>query len=452
MLAGIFAVFFLSLGNVVALSTPARAAATGSEPVVIDVGAESVGAVTLELGVTHTQHTLDFGAPEALARAREVLRNAAKYQNQPIMGWGTENPEPYPGVFSWKSLDRRVAMIRANSGIAVLTLCIAPDWMKGGKSGDTNWDMVDVAPLPEHFYDFAELAEKIALRYPDVKYYQIWCELKGFWKHRENRWDIELYTQFYNLIYDRLKAVNPDVKIGGPYVFVGIRETEGVFSSTTLRGAYGAIDQRSLDAISYWLDHKHGADFITVDGASYDKANTASTNTPRNLLERLQFYADVASWIKAHTDLPLWWAEWYSADGSLPVDMQNVLMTATVMRMISTARVALRWRPQGEQGVGFGGSVESLWSDPIETAGGAPFPIGETLAMFRRDFPPGTILYPLYSSNNLVSGIASANTILLTNMDAMPHYLLVEGAQSYLQPYTSAFLNRQPPNHYKFPQ
>ena len=44
--------------------------------------------------------------------------------------------------------------------------------------------------------------------------------MKGFWNREENRWAYENYTDMYNLVYLRVKEVNPAAKIGGPYTKV----------------------------------------------------------------------------------------------------------------------------------------------------------------------------------------------------------------------------------------
>ena len=71
--------------------------------------------------------------------------------------------------------------MRGTGGTKIITLCGAPDWMKGGKAGQTDWNKLEVAPTPNHYADFAQLAKQIALRYPDVQYFQVWNELKGMW-------------------------------------------------------------------------------------------------------------------------------------------------------------------------------------------------------------------------------------------------------------------------------
>nr|BFE82653.1 hypothetical protein GCM10020093_052540 [Planobispora longispora] len=58
----------------------------------------------------------------------------------------------------------------------------------------------------------------MARRYPTVKHFMVWNEFKGFWNNAQNRWDAEAYTELYNKVYDALKAVDEDIKVGGPYV------------------------------------------------------------------------------------------------------------------------------------------------------------------------------------------------------------------------------------------
>ncbi|OLT10047.1 hypothetical protein BJF78_29420 [Pseudonocardia sp. CNS-139] len=61
-----------------------------------------------------------------------------------------------------------------------MTLCCAPDWMKGGEPGETDWSRIEVAPDPAHYADFAALAVDVARRYPQVRHFVVWNELKGF--------------------------------------------------------------------------------------------------------------------------------------------------------------------------------------------------------------------------------------------------------------------------------
>lgn len=150
-----------------------------------------------------------------------MLSRVPMLQNQHIMGWGAGNPEPAPGRNDFRDLDRRIRFMSGSQALPIITLCCSPDWMKGGSSGRTDWTQLETAPRREHFDDYAKLAATVARRYPTVKHFMVWNELKGFWNTPQNRWDIEGYTELYNKVYDALKAVDKDIKVGGPYVSVG---------------------------------------------------------------------------------------------------------------------------------------------------------------------------------------------------------------------------------------
>src|SRR5690606_22959130 len=225
----------------------------------------------LELGVTHTQKSLDESGsdPEARRRGIEILSaDAAIWQNHHLMGFGTSNPEPEPGEYDWDTLDQRMRLTEQTGQRTMLTLCCAPDWMKGGEEGETDWDELEEAPLPEHFDDFARLAAEAVTRYPQIERVMVWNELKGFWHDEENRWDYEGYTDLYNRVYRAVKDARPDVQVGGPYVVLISLDPGARDTSPTVTGPWGAADQRTLDVIDYWLEHNVGADFLAVDAAS----------------------------------------------------------------------------------------------------------------------------------------------------------------------------------------
>ncbi|MDQ0990041.1 xylan 1,4-beta-xylosidase [Streptomyces sp. V3I7] len=264
-------------------------------------------------GFTHTQYSADEGGAAATGRVAERLAASAGLpQNQAIMGWGADNPEPVKGRYDFGALDRRIDFVRRSKGTPVITLCCSPDWMKGGRSGagDTDWSQaaLETAPPPAHYQDFADLAATVARRYPDVRHFIVWNEFKGFWNDVRGRWDYEGYTAMYNLVYKALKKVDRDIMVGGPYLVMDSVDPRQGDASKTFKGPWGAMDQRVLDAFDYWNTHKAGADFVVVDGSSY-------TNDDELLLD--EFAATdkltaVGDWVRRRTrDLPLWWAECY---------------------------------------------------------------------------------------------------------------------------------------------
>jgi hypothetical protein len=301
---------------------------------------------TLAVGVTHGQYSIDdWGYANARASAKAALAATATYQNQHIFGWGVLNPEPKPGVFDWSSLDQRMRLIRSTAGTPVITLCCAPDWMKGGRPGETDWSRLHVAPSPNHYADFAALAVATARRYPDVRHFQVWNELKGFWNPTLNRWDYEAYTAFYNVVYDALKAFDPALAVGGPYVVVDLWKNPAAGGHPSqLTGACGIVDQRSLDVIEYWLRHKHGADFIALDAGSGTRDAGITTSTTVNSA----VFAIITRWVRQRTTLPVWWSEFHvgTADAAGEPQLTARAVAALAHAADAGASAALIWQPQ----------------------------------------------------------------------------------------------------------
>ncbi|GEL20022.1 hypothetical protein [Pseudonocardia asaccharolytica] len=327
----------------------------------------------LELGVTHTKDSLDSSEPaEARSRGQKVLSDdSGIWQNQHLMGFGTLNPEPSPGDFNWDSLDKRMQLIEDTQGRTVLTLCCAPDWMKGGEAGETDWSKLEKAPDPEHFDDFARLSAAAVERYPQIERVLVWNELKGFYHSDENRWDYEGYTELYNKVYTAVKAVRPDVQVGGPYAVMTSLKP-GSENASDLAGPWGAADKRALDIIDYWLEHNVGADFIAVDGSTA----TRNGGDPDQVDAGAQKFADVTRWIQQRTPLAVWWAEFYAdtaqgAEGGAASPASAVATLATVAAFArSGVSVALLWGPQGSSL-----KYSALWTDSTESDGGKPTPL-----------------------------------------------------------------------------
>ncbi|WP_203726514.1 GH39 family glycosyl hydrolase [Paractinoplanes durhamensis] len=328
------------------------------------------------LGVTHTQVTAD-GDSAADARARDYLTSAPLAGNQHIMGWGALNPEPSPGVFDWSTLDHRMDLLRRTTDDPVITLCCAPDWMKGGEPGQTDWDKIEVPPAEEHFDDFAELAAAVAARYPYVKNFLVWNELKGFFDTERNTWDIEAYTRLYNKVYAAVKKANPAARIGGPYL---VMISWGADDSP-LSGAWGAVEHRIVDAIDYWMAHKVGADFIVVDGSNATRDN----QLPGGDAAATAKFGDITRQLRKRTGLPVWWAEVYPEvdDDGVPsaAPRRAAIGLLAVARMVEAgAAKVLLWQPQADT------SFESvaLWSDTRAADGGAPLPMAGPYAWLAR--------------------------------------------------------------------
>jgi hypothetical protein len=328
------------------------------------------------LGVSHTQFTAD-GVTAADQRARDYLSSAPITGNQHLMGWGALNPEPSPGVYDWASLDHRMELLKQTTDDPVITLCCAPDWMKGGAAGQTDWSRIEVPPSEKHFDDFARLAGAVAARYPYVRNFLVWNELKGFFDLDRNDWDIGAYTRLYNKVYLAVKRANPQARIGGPYM-VMISWAE---DRSSISGAWGGVEQRIVDAIDYWMRHKAGADFIVVDGSNA----TRDEQLPGGDAAATEKFADITRQLYRRTGLPVWWAEIYPEvqDDALPADAPRraAIALLALARMVEAgAEKILLWQPQADDGF----HSAALWSDTRVPDGGQPLPLAEAFAWLAR--------------------------------------------------------------------
>lgn len=330
------------------------------------------------VGVTHTQETVNRWDPDAaVARAAEVLGEVAPLQNQHLMGWGALSPEPSPGEFEFASLDERMELISSLGGQPVLTLCCAPDWMKGGNAGSTDWSRIEEAPDPEHFDDFARLAQVAAERYPQVRHFLVWNEMKGFFDEDRNEWDAAGYTDLYNRVYEAVKEVRPDALVGGPYVVFDSWSTASATSHPSdVRGEWGVLDQRPLDVVDYWLENSVGADFITVDATTRTK-DVGLTTTDFEAVGKL---TAVTEWVRSRSDLPIWWAEVYAEtddEEAWAGDPRRAAVMAEAMVAVANAgaAVALLWQPQEDSEL----NSAALLTDTASADGGQDLPLATLL-------------------------------------------------------------------------
>ena len=306
--------------------------------------------------------------------ARQVAQSmAGSFEDVPIMGWGVDSPEPSPGIFEFSQIAARISFVESTGGIPVITLCAAPDWMKGGQPGVTDWSQIDVAPVPQHYQDFATLSAAIARAFPQVKYFVVWNEMKGFWDQSTNSWNASGYTSLYNDVFGAIKSVRPDALVGGPYVSMESSAGPSTSSPATPSGPWGHLDPTSLAAVSYWLTHKVGADFIAVDGRAFT-SDAGFTTDPLTSTEK---YAAVDNWLATQTSLPIVWMESHVLPAYMTATQpqQAALRIAVLLQMASSgASVGMQWNP--EQAAGWD---EGLWTLTSVAGGGTPTILGQEL-------------------------------------------------------------------------
>ena len=328
--------------------------------------------------------------------------------------------------------------MRDTGGTPIITLCCAPDWMKGGAPGNTDWSNLEAAPLPEHYDDFAALSAEVARRYPDVQYFQVWNEMKGFYNASLNRWNYEAYTTLYNQVYDAVKAVRPDALIGGPYVVVDTWASTSAggrpaTDPTLYNQPWGTADQRPLDVIDYWLANKRGADFLAVDGKNQNRDTGTSKASPYDDCEKFVAFND---WLQRRTSLPIVWSEWYASgtSGVTLAEHGSVMAHCAVRTLQSGAAILLEWQPQGDAA---GNSFPvGLWTDTQNAGGGQPTVHKPASKAFRDHFHSGTQLYRVVVSDpNKLTVLASSSRTLLINRSGGPLTVNLNGTLYTLAAY-----------------
>gem|GEM_PF-250329 len=409
-------------------------------------------------GTTLTRDSMDpWGDAAAVARGQTLVLNSTKIVNQHLMAFGATNPEPSPDEYDFSSLIRRIgtsSRLGQEADTIVLTACCAPDWMKGGNPGETNWSIewIERRPLTEHFDDFAELVAE-AVSHPEltnITHVQVWNEMKGFWDTEANEWNHKDYTDLYNKIWNAVKAVRRDIKIGGPYVVLGSygdpTSGEGQWFSSPAGGDWGKFDARDLKAVDYWLRNKVGADFITIDAHNTNKDGVH----PTDAFARTIKFADSLAWLREHdeaeypgaTTLPVWWAEWYvfTEDPNASHAEKNALMATSLSRMIkSGASTALLWGPQGDAA----GEMFplALFNDTRIPGGGQATAFHPTQKMLHDHFPPGTALIDASPDNADVEVLASSTKTMLINTRGSARTVTIRGLTVTLAPFEVRLLD-----------
>jgi hypothetical protein len=388
-------------------------------------------------GFTHTQFSADDGEPTAVDTAEGAIKSVPMVQAQAVMGWGVDNPEPSPGEYDFRTLDRRMDFIRRSGGVPVIVLCCAPDWMKGGEAGETDWGRLEDAPLPEHFADFARLSAAVAKRYTYVRHFLVWNEFKGFFDDHFNRWNAKAYTDLYNVVYDAVKAVNPANRVGGPYLSFESKSLGAPDSSPQLQGPWGAVDQRSLDAFVYWKLQRKGADFVVVD------AHATTEQGAPDEFTAVQKFAAINTWLRSQVNVPIWWAEWYvePSRSSWSPEHQLALRVAAMIELASSgANTVLYWNPRPDGAT----CAVCLWTDTRKADGGRPLPVlTDVLQRFARSFPPNVERRKLNLADGLLA-LASDRALVIVNTTAERIIAPVGGQLMAWSAYETRWVMAQP--------
>jgi hypothetical protein len=406
-------------------------------------------------GATHEQHTVDSGfgwGSTEVANGRTYLAQVAPLQNQHIGGfgvlfleWDNDLRVDQIGTYGFAdiNLDNRVDNAMSSASKKMITLALASPYLREGTP-----PVDDDAFVPTEWYtariddtmvdEFATQCAAVAARYTDVEYFQVWNELKNYYRNDLNRWDYEDYTTMYNAVYTAVKAARPDAKVGGPYnVMRFVGDGPGwSHPSSEVTGAYGVADQRDLDVVKYWLENKTGADFMCWDGGNVP----ADADYASDSWVATDFLADVNEWVRALNPatypgcdtLPIIWSEMYIwPDGvhgkELPVDQTLSTWAWGMINLVRSGSASvIYWSPNAYEtntrSSSGNGSPQSwplgLITDVRDTGGGQPTELHPIAKHFQDHFCAGRALYDVSTGNANIKALGSDSAggrLLLVN-------------------------------------
>jgi hypothetical protein len=461
------------------------------------------GMSTVDNSLSYPWGTNDINA---VNNAKTLMSNSLSFMNVFTQAWGAPDIWPDPNVsdpanWNWSLLDAQLKIVLDIGATPVISLATAPWWMKGQLQKDGTTRLIPDArgentryTYPTAFTDYrgitypagyvspdpyncrildnqmdnwTRLVQEIAKRYMaapyNVRYFQVWNELKGYYNSAQNRWSYENnpgdpsgynakngYTYMYNRVYTAIMSEadfqdipSNDIKIGGPYVVMVTWSTTTAGGFATKEAAlkmkkYGTYDQRSLDVVKYWLQNKVGAGFITLDGKSANFDNKELTD-PFTASEK---FADVTNWVRSLDNdvypgaqtLPIWWAEYHVSSIALDYTTPRTGSTLIYDNAIKSYALAKL--------INAGASVTLAWGTsefftPTNTVrGGQALPWTNINKVFKASFSSGTQLYKTTVSDpTKIEAISTLSKTLVINKTNSIQQVSVNGTRISLDPW-----------------
>lgn len=398
---------------------------------------------------------------------KKLIKSGLSFVNTYIMGWGCDDPWPdstSAEPTNWSSLDDNMNIATQVGLVPVISLCEAPWWMKGIlKSNEWGTGWADTRICDNMMNKWLHLVQRIGERYMvapyNVRYFQVWNEFKGYYNATTNSWDYNNspgdtigsnhkhgYTYMYNKVYTVLKQVakskgiSPSsIQIGGPYVVMDSEVNKATMSNpSSITGPWGTLDQRPLDAISYWLKNKIGAEFIAVDGGN----NNKNGSTLVDAFGMCEKFAAVDNWIRQQSNggatLPIFWSEWYAGYVSLPNtdSVNNAVGAYAVSKLIlSDAAISFIW----------GGTQSHMAAPPLWESSNKELLWYYTYKTLGQNFGTGQTIYKSTSNTTNIAVLATKKQAMLINKTNTSQSFTVNGTiLSPLNPYEVRFINLNP--------
>jgi hypothetical protein len=209
--------------------------------------------------------------------------------------------------------------------------------------------------------------------------------------------------------------------VGGPYLVI---EGSGTLKDKNWTSEK-PIRARQWEIIDYWLKNKRGAEFFTIDRGIKD-FHDKNIYTDAELMAQTKWFGEIIKQIRAKTDLPIWWAEYYGASGPDRAYAAANYASCLLHSISSGLNVALLWEPQDAGEAAFSGG---LFSDTRKADGGQPLPFYTIYKALGDHFLEGNPLFAVASSSPDIEALVTAKHTLLINKRATLVTVEIEGRE-----------------------
>lgn len=439
-----------------------------------------------ETAITHVDSSdLIFANATAKATGVKTLATGVHWQQKHLLGWGTTDPWPWIGTgtrppepTAWTNLDNWLNFCLSIGNRLALNTQLYPWHLRGKWNADgtttpcvaTDAYSDEGVLMTDSVADYLLLIQRMAERYLVAPYnVKIWTtgtEYHGLYRGRDKtfsewRWDAYPGTPgrnadmgasyIHNITVAKILEVASNLKDAQgkaapidptslvfinnypPIIGNGTPTNDSVPVGHPLRNrAWGTANKQGLSILQHMIPLLNRVDAIAMDMSSINRDGVILVADEFDNLDR---YDDVFNYIATIVPAkPLVIMETYDKSQHDP-GPNSALLRATIRADVFRRMIlhgvwsAVVWGTAGEaMGIPSDGGKKAdaaLLTDTSVAIGGKPMPMFDVMRLYHDNFPPGTMVYRVTSSNKAVNAIASDRVILMYNKTGSPHRVAV---------------------------
>ena len=212
---------------------------------------------------------------------------------------GTVRFENGKAVYDWTKLDQLLDALLARRIRPFVELGFTPDAMKTSDSKIFYWQGNTSHPVPAAWKDLIDaFIRHVEQRYGQHEvctwFFEFWNEpnLSGFWEGADQK----AYFEYYDLTSKTIKAIDPNLRVGGPST-AGAAWVPEFLDHVTRSGA----------AVDFITTHTYGVESGFLD--EYGKDDTMLSSSPDAVVSDVRRVRQQIA-ASQHPSLPLYFTEW----------------------------------------------------------------------------------------------------------------------------------------------